>query len=123
VNPRSSRTRFRFFWTANVSAMTLLAFALLVFVPRMAIMFADLGLRPPDETAILFALCRSPAGVIGGMMFLLLVQMLAYTQFADARSLVLIVFTVLALLAVSGIVLALGLPLLDPLNSVVGSGG
>lgn len=113
---------FGVLWGANFAALGMVAFVLLVLVPRMAVAFADFGMDLPGVTVIVLQVSKSPVLVLVGLGLIAAAQVVLARMAGGARHVVLVAATLLEIILVIVVGSAVFLPYFELLNSLSGSG-
>ncbi len=108
-------------WTVNLATVALLAFVLLVFLPKMAMAFADFGTKLPEVTVLALRASQAPGLVVAGLALFLAAQYVGVSAWPEGRAVVLLVGTVFLLILVVAIAFAVFLPYVELVNSVAGT--
>lgn len=115
---RSGGAALGVLWGANFACLGLVAFILLVLVPRMAQAFADFGVRPPARAVMVFRISQSPALVLVGLALIAAAQIALARIASGAGRIVLFTSTLLEIVLVVAVASAVLLPYAELLNSV-----
>ena len=108
-------------WVVNLATVALLAFVLLVFLPKMAAAFADFGTKLPEVTVLALRASQAPTLVIAGLALFVAVQYLGVSAWREGRAVVLLVGTVFLLVLVVALAFAVFLPYVELVNSLSGA--
>jgi hypothetical protein len=113
-------------WGVNFASLGLVAFVLLVLVPKMAAAFADFGMKLPAVTVIVLQVSQSPVLVLAGLGLIAAAEIVLVRMAGGARHAVLVVATLLEVGLVIVLACAVFLPYVELMNSLSGgnaSGG
>jgi type II secretory pathway component PulF len=108
-------------WTVNLATAALLAFVLLVFLPKMGAAFADFGTKLPAVTVLALRASQAPSLVVAVLALFVAVQYLGVSAWREGRAVVLLVGTVFLLVFVVAIAFAVFLPYVELVNSLSGA--
>jgi len=108
-------------WTVNLATVALLGFVLLVFLPKMAAVFADFGTKLPKVTLVAVRVSQSPTLVVAVLALFLAVQYLGVSASREGRGVILLVGTLFVFVLVVAIAFAVFLPYVELVNSVSGA--
>ena len=108
-------------WGVNFASLGLVAFVLLVLVPKMAVAFADFGMKLPAVTVIVLQVSQSPVLVLVGLGLIAAAQIVLARMAGGARRVMLVASTLLQVVLVIVLACAVFLPYVELVNSVAGS--
>ena len=108
-------------WTVNLATVALLGFVLLVFLPKMAAVFADFGTKLPKVTLVAVRVSQSPTLVVAVLALFLAVQYLGVSASREGRGVILLVGTLFVFVLVVAIAFAVFLPYVELVNSISGA--
>ena len=108
-------------WGVNFASLGLLAFVLLVLVPRLALAFADFEVKLPSITVTMLQVSRSPGLVLIALGLFAAAEVAVVRLVGGGRRFVLIAGAALQIAIIIAIACAVFLPYVELLNSLSGS--